>query len=336
MSEPGVREQIERAFGYRGHVTLWHRDGTKLVGFVYDRGAAHVEMFDEQATTRIRVPIAEIASIDLSGEDSAAKAQQIWERRRGSLEPPSTSAWGDWEEGPTLFLVALPIELRSVALAIGSNHRAATVRGWLGERRAVALAVGPGGGAADAVEAERPRFVISCGFCGALDASLGSGDLVLASTVCDETGDALGVAEPVLRVARDALAGDARVVEGEILCATRVAATRAEKQALARPGRRAIDLESWSVARAARKAGVPWLALRVVLDPVDVELPAFTREARRSYVAYAARYALGGPRAALELVSLHRRARTANRALARALLRLGPAVSDLGRAGRTT
>jgi adenosylhomocysteine nucleosidase len=330
MSGPRIEELVERAFGYRGYVTLWQRDGTQRIGFVYGRGPGHVEMFDETATSRVRVALDDIANITLTGEDSAAKAHEIWERRRGSLESAVTSAWGDWEERPALVLVALAMELRSVAAALGATGDAAIVRGWMGERRAVALAVGPGGGAAHAVEAERPHLVISCGFCGALDGALRSGDVVLASSVCDETGDSLRVPEPIVRVARDALAGHATVAVGEILCATRVAATREEKQALARPGRRAVDLESWAAARAARDAGIPWLGLRVVLDPLDVALPAFTRELRRSYLAPAVRHALGGPQAALDLVRLHQRARTASRALGRALHRLGPVVADLG------
>ena len=34
-------------------------DGSDVVGFVYDRGPAHVELFDESATRRVRVPLAE-------------------------------------------------------------------------------------------------------------------------------------------------------------------------------------------------------------------------------------------------------------------------------------
>src|SRR6185369_2136168 len=103
---------------------------------------------------------------------------------------------------------------------------------------AVGLTVGIGGGAAQAVTAERPQIVISGGFAGALDPQLLPGDLVLASSVRDETGEALAVADPVLRAARQALAAGVpgRVAEGEILCATRVATTASDKRALARPG----------------------------------------------------------------------------------------------------
>jgi nucleoside phosphorylase len=157
------------------------------------------------------------------------------------------------------------------------------------------------------------------------------GDLVLASSVRDETGEVLAAADPVLRAARQALAAGApgRVVEGEILCTTRVAATAEDKRALARPGRIAVDLESWPAAHAAARAGIPWLAIRAVIDAQDADLPAFTREVRSSYVVPALRHALRGPRAVVEIARLAWRARIAGRALERALRRLGPALASL-------
>jgi adenosylhomocysteine nucleosidase len=329
MSGADVTELIEQAFEYRGYVTVSRRDGSQLVGFIYDRGPTHVDLFDERAVKRIRLPIDDIADIAFTGEDSTAKAQRIWERRRGGLEPRETSAWGDWEERPTLILVALPLELRCVARALDTEIRDAAARGRLGGGRAIGLSVGMGGGAAHAVAAERPGLVISCGFSGALEASLGSGDLVLASSVRDEGGDRVEVAESVLRVTRAALDHRARVAEGEILCATHVAATREEKRGLARPGRLAVDLESWAAARAAQRAGIPWLAIRVVLDPLDVDLPAFTRERHAGYVGPALRHVLGGPRAAVELARLGLRAGIASRSLERALRALAPSLGNL-------
>ena len=329
MTDPRVTELIDRAFDYRGYVTLSRRDGVKLVGFVYDRGPAHVDFLDETAGRRIRLAAGQIADIEFTGEDSAAKAQAIWERKRPVREPLETSPWSDREPRPVLILVALPVELRSVAGALGSKLRGAMVRGRLGHASAVGLAVGIGGGAAQAVAAERPGLVISGGFAGALDPSLGPGDLVLASSVRDDTGESISAADPVLRAARQALAADARVAEGEILCATRIAASAGDKRALARPGRLAVDLESWPAAHAATRAGVPWLAIRVVIDSLDADLPAFTREVRRSYVAPALCHALRGPRAVVEIADLARRARMAGRSLERALRRLGPALASL-------
>jgi hypothetical protein len=83
-------------------------------------------------------------------------------------------------------------------------------------------------------------------------------------------------------------------------------------------------MEAHPVARAAIEAGIPWLALRAVVDALDATLPPFAREPRDGYVGPALRYALGGPKKVLELVQLGRDARAAGHALEAALQRLGP------------
>jgi nucleoside phosphorylase len=329
MNDARISTLVERAFDYRGHVTISRRDGSQVIGFVYDRGPAHVELFDQHAVTRIRLALEDIEDIAWTGEDFAEKAQQMWERRRGALEPRTTPASGDWTDRPTLVVVALPLELRAVARALGTEARGDTARGWLGADHVIARATGVGSGAARVIAADHPRLVISCGLAGALEPSLATGDLVVASAVRDECGDSIPASATIVRAARDALAITGRAVEGELVCATRVAATLDDKRALARPGRLAVDVESWPCARAAQRAGIPWLALRVVVDPFHVDLPAFTREVRASYTGAAVRHALSGPRAALELARLAVRTRTALRSLEHALHRLAPALGLL-------
>ena len=324
-----IASLIERAFDYRGFVTLKRRDGSTLVGYIYDRGPEHVELFDEKAANRIRLALSEIADVVFTGEDIAAKAASSWERRHGKLEPRDTSKWGDWEDRPTLILVALARELRGIARVLGARPHGPLVTGRLGERRAIGLSIGMGGGAANAIASQRPGLVVTCGLSGALDPALRPGDIVLATSVCDESGDSIAPSAQHLQIARRALSGLRRVAEGEILCATRVAATRQEKRALAHRGRLAVDLESWAAARAAHKANIPWLAIRVVVDPLDSDLPPFVHGVRDHYFAAAVRHALTSSQATLELARLALRARAAERALERALLHLAPAVGSL-------
>jgi hypothetical protein len=155
LAELKMAELIDRAFDYRGYVTLSRHDGEKLVGFVYDRSGAHVDLLDETAERRIRIAVDQIVDVEFTGEDSAARAQAIWERRRGALEPAEAAAPADVAGRPVLILVALPIELRSVAAALGATLRGTTVRGRIGSTgtATVGLAVGIAGGAARAVAA---------------------------------------------------------------------------------------------------------------------------------------------------------------------------------------
>jgi nucleoside phosphorylase len=324
-----LADLVERAFDYRGYVTLRRNDGSELVGFIYDRGASHLELFDETATRRVRVALADIAAIDFTGEDAALKSQEVWERRRGKLEPRETPVQGGWEESrPILIVVALDRELRRVARAFGLARRGKRARGRLGGSDLIALGLGLGGGARRAVAEERPRLVVSCGFSGGLDPALAPGDLVLATAVRDENGDELVPAGPLRTAAAHALRG-LRCAEGEIVCTTGVAASKEEKRALARPGVLAVDMESYPAARAAAEAGVPWLALRVIVDPLGSSLPPFTRDPHRGYLGPALRYALSSPRAVVDLVQLARRAWRAGTSLEEALRRLGPAFASV-------
>ena len=327
MIEARIADLVDRAFDYRGYVTLRRSDGSEVVGFVYDRGASHLELLDQSATRRLRVPLAEIADIAFTGEDAARKSQEIWERRKGTLEPRETPAHGDWAEaGPVLVLVALEQELRAVGRALDGAPRAGTVRGRLGGNEVITLASGMGNGPGPALDEWQPRLVVSCGFCGGLDPGLMAGDLVLATALRAASGDLLTAPEPA-RLAAAAMLDGLRYRQGELVQATSVATTVDEKRALARSGALAVDMESYAVGLAAAEAGIPWLALRAVLDPADSPLPEFTREPRRDYAWPALKYALQGPRAAAKLVRLARDSRLASAALTAALRRLGPALA---------
>jgi len=339
-----LSELVERAFDYRGYVTVRRADGSEIVGYLYDRGPAHVDLLDETATQRTRLSRDEIVDIRFTGDDPVRKSQEIWERRKGSLEPRDTPAYGEWAAArPVLLAVALEQELVHVARALGLRKNGASARGRHEGSEVVAVAAGIGDGAAGTVADEEPRLVVSCGFCGALDARLETGDVVIGSAVRSEAGEVLQAPADVLERARRALSG-LPFYEGELLDAKAVATTPAEKRALAnaaafglRPSRAepaapstgalALDMETRPLALAARKAGIPWLAVRVVLDPVDQALPAFTREPRKSYVAPAIRHALSGPRGAVQIARLASASRRAGASLEDALRRLGKVLA---------
>ncbi|MGE5047663.1 MAG: hypothetical protein ACM3PC_03760 [Deltaproteobacteria bacterium] len=316
-----IADLVERAFDYRGYVTVLRKDGTQLVGYLYDRGKAHVDLLDERAEARTRLPLEEIADLRFTGEDAAARSQEHWERRKGALEPRDTPAHGDWAETlPALLVVALERELHVVARAMGARAHTGQARGRLGGREVAAVAVGLGGDARAALRAERPALVVSCGFAGALSPSLRAGDLVVATAVRGADGERLQA--PDLPAAR----AFPQAVRGEIACAERVLATPEEKRTLAAGGAVAVDLESAQVARAAVEAGVPWLALRAIVDDARTSLPAFAREPRNDFLRPALRHALRGPSAVLELWQLAAAERAASASLSRALAALGAAL----------
>jgi len=308
--------QIEAAFDYRGFVTVTKRDGSSVVGFVYDRTPSHIELYDETATHRIRVPVSEIDKVALSGEDIAAKAQRIWERRIDGLESPDTSAYGDWDaQRGALVIVAMPGELRRVSRAIGAKPRGTRAIGRLDQTTVVVQSIGIAGdvrAAARAIAAEKPRLVIACGLSGAVDAGLTTGDVVIGERVNGIAADAKLVA------AARAQLPDAAV--GEIASVSTVATTPEAKQRLL-PAL-AVDLETAAIAEAARAANVPWLAVRAIVDPVDLVLPELVTR-RDGFVIPALRFGIRHP---IQLADLAWRARRAQLALQRAIGALAPAV----------
>jgi adenosylhomocysteine nucleosidase len=320
MTEARISELVDRALDYRGYVTLRRSDGSQVVGFVYDRSPSHLDVLDETATRRTRIPVAEIADIAFTGEDAAQKAQEIWQRRQGRMEPSGTE--GDWTlPAKVVVLVALDQELRSARRAL----RAARPGGSFG---ALALAIGPGGDARPALAKHRPSVVVSCGFAGGLDPALTPGDLVLATGVRNASGTLLAAPEAPRKVAAATLEGSP-FLQGELVCPAAVAATPGEKRAIGGAGALAVDMESYGIAEAAVEAGVPWVALRAIVDPLDSALPPFAREARRSYLWPALQHGLSSPRAAASLFRLARQASRAGAALESALRRVGPALAAL-------
>ncbi len=82
-----LNTEIEKAFDYRGNVTLHLKDGRHVVGYIYNREAKgssrcsepFVEMMLENNPEKSRFKYSEIASIAFTGEDPAAgKSWEEW------------------------------------------------------------------------------------------------------------------------------------------------------------------------------------------------------------------------------------------------------------------
>jgi len=87
-----VREALEKAFDYRGDVTITRKDGTVIEGYLYDRrseptlAASLVRIMPTpkagQPMERQMVSYADIAAINFSGRDTAAgKTFDAWVKK---------------------------------------------------------------------------------------------------------------------------------------------------------------------------------------------------------------------------------------------------------------
>ena len=84
-----IREALEKAFDYRGDVTVTRKDGTVVEGYLYDRTTA-ATLADSRARilpskgdrTRVSIPYADIAALAFTGRDTAAgKTFEAWIRK---------------------------------------------------------------------------------------------------------------------------------------------------------------------------------------------------------------------------------------------------------------
>lgn len=150
-------------------------------------------------------------------------------------------------------------------------------QGVLRNRSVVLVETGVGqAGAARGTQAllagHRPAWVISAGFAGALDRRLRRGDIVLADAVIGPDGRRLAID---LKIPPDTSAGNKGLHVGACLTRDAIVRLTAEKESLGRQhGALAVDMESWTVAEVCRQAKTRFLAIRVISDAVDDELPA--------------------------------------------------------------
>jgi hypothetical protein len=96
---PELAFVVERAFDYRGDVTVVHRDGRELVGYLFNRDVdaprPFVQMFPRDGGDIATVPYADIASIRFTGRDTAAgNSYAAWLRSREAIRAskPASSA----------------------------------------------------------------------------------------------------------------------------------------------------------------------------------------------------------------------------------------------------
>ena len=82
-----LAEVIDRAFDYRGDVTVITHDGGELVGYLFNRDAdaavPFVQVFERTSGDPVTVPYADIRAVRFTGKDTAAgNSYAAWLRAR--------------------------------------------------------------------------------------------------------------------------------------------------------------------------------------------------------------------------------------------------------------
>jgi len=87
-TEDEVRIALEKAFDYRGDVTLTTKDGKKIEGYIFDRvsgptlATSFVRVLPQDSNMRQKIAYADIAALAFTGRDPAAgKSWEAWVRK---------------------------------------------------------------------------------------------------------------------------------------------------------------------------------------------------------------------------------------------------------------
>jgi hypothetical protein len=83
-----IRSALEKAFDYRGDVTITRKDGSKIEGYIFDRRTGTtlkdsvVRLYPKTSNDKISVSYADIAALAFTGRDTAAgKSWEAWMKK---------------------------------------------------------------------------------------------------------------------------------------------------------------------------------------------------------------------------------------------------------------
>src|SRR5262249_16683461 len=86
--ESEIREALEKAFDYRGDVTLTKKDGSKVEGYLFDRiagstlASSFVRVMPKDGSDRLKIAYSDIAALAFSDRGPAAgKGWEAWRRK---------------------------------------------------------------------------------------------------------------------------------------------------------------------------------------------------------------------------------------------------------------
>jgi len=88
-SDTEIRDALEKAFDYRGDLTVTLKNGEKLEGYVFDRKSdgttlsdCFVRMMPKNTSGKLKISYSDIAALAFTGRDTAAgKSFEAWVKK---------------------------------------------------------------------------------------------------------------------------------------------------------------------------------------------------------------------------------------------------------------
>jgi len=86
--EEELRQALEKAFDYRGDISITRKDGSKVEGYLFDRRPASnlrdsiVRLYPKNSNEKVSISYADIAALAFTGRDTAAgKSWEAWMKK---------------------------------------------------------------------------------------------------------------------------------------------------------------------------------------------------------------------------------------------------------------
>jgi hypothetical protein len=86
--EEELRVALEKAFDYRGDVTITRKDGSKIEGYLFDRRSAKtlreslVRLYPKNSNEKLAISYADIGALEFTGRDTAAgRSWEAWMKK---------------------------------------------------------------------------------------------------------------------------------------------------------------------------------------------------------------------------------------------------------------
>ena len=83
-----IRTALEKAFDYRGDITITRKDGSQIEGYLFDRRSGAtlqdsvVRLYPRNSSEKLAIPYSDIAALAFTGRDTAAgKSWEAWMKK---------------------------------------------------------------------------------------------------------------------------------------------------------------------------------------------------------------------------------------------------------------
>jgi hypothetical protein len=87
-NEEELRVALEKAFDYRGDITITRKDGSKIEGYLFDRRSSGnlkdsvVRLYPKNSSEKVSISYSDIAALAFTGRDTAAgKSWEAWMKK---------------------------------------------------------------------------------------------------------------------------------------------------------------------------------------------------------------------------------------------------------------